>query len=95
MKKTYTVELPIEDAPAVSPSTAYESATQIEIKVPEGYEAYYTMDKSDPTTASTKYVGPIDMPEGETIIKAILVNAKGRTSGVTTRNYVLELSQGE
>ena len=96
VKKTYTVELPIEDAPAVSPSTGqYESATQIEIKVPEGYEAYYTMDKSDPTTASTKYVGPIDMPEGETIFKAILVNAKGRTSGVTTRNYVLELSQGE
>ena len=81
---------------AVSPSTGqYESATQIEIKVPEGYEAYYTMDKSDPTTASTKYAGPIDMPEGETIFKAILVNAKGRTSGVTTRNYVLELSQGE
>lgn len=96
VKKTYTVELPIEDAPAVSPSTGqYESATQIEIKVPEGYEAYYTMDKSDPTTASTKYVGPIDMPEGETIFKAILVNAKGRTSGVTTRNYVLELPQGE
>ena len=96
VKKTYTVELPIEDAPAVSPSTGqYESATQIEIKVPEGYEAYYTMDKSDPTTASTKYAGPIDMPEGETIFKAILVNAKGRTSGVTTRNYVLELSQGE
>ena len=39
------------------------------------------MDKSDPTTASTKYAGPIDMPEGETIFKAILVNAKGRTSG--------------
>lgn len=88
-KKTYTVELPVEDAPAVSPSTGqYESAMQIEIKVPDGYEAYYTMDKSDPTTASTKYTGPIPMPEGETIFKAILVNAKGRTSDITTRNYV-------
>ena len=88
-KKTYTVELPVEDAPAVSPSTGqYESAMQIEIKVPDGYEAYYTMDKSDPTTASTKYTGPIPMPEGETIFKAILVNAKGRTSDITPRNYV-------
>lgn len=88
-KKTYTVELPVEDAPAVSPSTGqYESAMQIEIKVPDGYEAYYTMDKSDPTTASTKYTGPIPMPEGETIFKAILVNAKGRTSDITARNYV-------
>lgn len=91
VEKTYTVELPIEDAPAVSPSTGqYDSAMQIEIKVPSGYTAYYTTNGSDPTTASTKYNGPIDMLGGETIFKAILVNEKGRTSGVTTRNYVLE-----
>jgi hypothetical protein len=59
--------------------------------VPDGYEAYYTLDKSDPTIASTKYTEPIDMPVGETIFKVILVNKKGRTSGITTRNYVLEI----
>ncbi|MGN0422277.1 MAG: chitobiase/beta-hexosaminidase C-terminal domain-containing protein [Lachnospiraceae bacterium] len=92
VKKNYLVELPIEDAPAVSPSTGqYETANQIEIKVPDGYEAYYSMDGTDPTTASKKYSGPINMPEGETIFKAILVNGKGRSSGVTTRNYVLEV----
>ncbi len=91
VKKSYTVELPIVDAPAVSPSTGqYSSAVQIEIKVPEGYEAYYTTNGEDPSTASSKYMGPIDMPEGETLFKAILVNSKGRTSGITTRNYVLE-----
>jgi len=91
VEKTYTVELPIEDAPAVSPSTGqYDSAMQIEIKIPDGYTAYYTMDGNDPTTASKKYSGPIDMPSGETIFKAILVNGKGRVSGVTTRSYVLE-----
>lgn len=91
-KKEFTVELPIVDAPAVSPSTGqYDEATKIEIKVPDGYEAYYTTDKSDPTTASKKYTGPIDMPEGTTIFKAILVNSKGRTSGITTRNYELVL----
>ena len=87
-RKTYTVELPIVDAPAVSPSTGqYEEARQIEIKVPDGYDAYYTMDESDPTTASTKYTGPVEMPEGTTIFKAILVNGQGRSSGITTRNY--------
>ena len=91
VKKSYTVELPIVDAPAVSPSTGqYSSAVQIEIKVPEGYEAYYTTNGEDPSTASSKYMGPIDMPEGETLFKAILVNSKGRASGITTRNYVLE-----
>ena len=90
VKRSYTVELPIEDAPAVSPSTGqYSSAQEIVIKVPDGYEAYYTTDKSDPTTSSTKYTGPIEMPSGETIFKAVLVNAKGRVSGITTRNYVL------
>ena len=91
VKKTYTVELPIVDAPAVSPSTGqYNSPIQIEVKVPEGYEAYYTTTGEDPTTASSKYTQPIDMPEGETLFKVVLVNAKGRMSGITTRNYVLE-----
>lgn len=90
--KEYVIELPIEDAPAVSPSTGqYETDTRIEIKVPEGYQAYYTTDGSDPTTASAKYTGPVDMPEGETLFKAVLVSGDGRLSGITTRNYVLEL----
>ena len=93
--KEYVIELPIEDAPAVSPSTGqYETATSIEIKVPEGYQAYYTTDGSDPTTASAKYSGPVDMPEGETLFKAVLVSGDGRLSGITTRNYVLELPSG-
>lgn len=90
--KTYQVEIPIEDAPAVTPSTGqYTSATQISITVPEGYTAYYTMDNTTPTTASTQYAGPIDMPEGQTIFSAILVNKNGKTTQVTKRNYVLNL----
>ncbi len=94
--KTYVIELPIEDAPAVSPSTGqYEQNMKIEIKVPDGYTAYYTLDGTTPTTASTKYSGPIDMPENDTLFKAILVNSGGRSSGVTTRNYILELPEEE
>ena len=90
-KKTYTVEVPVEDAPAVSPSTGqYDEAVPIEVKVPEGYTAYYTTDGTDPTTASTKYTGPIDMPKGETLFKVVLVNGKGRMSGITTRNYMYD-----
>lgn len=93
VEKEYKVELPIEDAPAVTPSTGqYDTPTQIVIQVPEGYTAYYTMDKSDPTEESTKYTGPIDMPEGNTIFKAVLVNGKGRLTGITTRNYELTVN---
>ena len=51
----------------------YEEHTTITIFVPDGYTAYYTTDKSDPTANSTLYTGPIDMPEGTTIFKAVLV----------------------
>lgn len=86
--KTYTVELPIEAAPAVSPSTGqYDEEKEITIVVPDGYTAYYTMDNSEPTENSEVYSGPVSMPEGSTIFKAVLINGKGRLSGVTTRNY--------
>lgn len=92
--KTYLVELPIEDAPAVSPSTGqYDEYMEITVVVPEGYTAYYTMDKSEPDENSTIYTGPIDMPEGSTIFKAVLINSKGKLSGVTTRNYELNISE--
>lgn len=87
----YTIEFPIEDAPAVSPSTGqYSVATQITITVPDGYTAYYTMDGSDPTSESTRYEGPIDMPMGTTtVFNAILVNNQnGKATSVTTRTYL-------
>lgn len=90
--RTYTVEIPAVDAPAVTPSTGqYDTATQITINVPNGYTAYYTMDGTTPSTASAQYTGPIDMPEGQTIFSAILVsNSSGKASQVTKRNYVLQ-----
>ena len=83
--------IPLVDAPAVSPSTGqYSTATQITITVPDGYTAYYTMDGSTPTASSEKYTDPIDMPENsQTTFSAILVNDKnGKATEATTRNYI-------
>ena len=77
-KKTYTVEFPCRRCTGGLPSTGqYDEAVQIEVKVPEGYTAYYTTDGTDPTTASTKYTGPIDMPKGETLFKSYLSMERG------------------
>ena len=87
----YSIEFPLVDAPAVSPSTGqYSTATQITITVPDGYTAYYTLDGSTPTASSEKYTDPIDMPENsQTTFSAILVNDKnGKATEVTTRNYI-------
>ncbi|MDD2979230.1 MAG: chitobiase/beta-hexosaminidase C-terminal domain-containing protein [Hespellia sp.] len=91
-ERKYIVEIPVADAPAVTPSTGqYDTDTQISIIVPSGYEAYYTLDGSDPTNASIKYSEPIDMPEGQTIFCAVLIGTNsGKASAVTKRNYVLE-----
>lgn len=90
LKKTYQVELPIEGAPIVSPSTGqYNKHTQITVQVPVGYTAYYTTDGSVPSSESNRYYDSITMPEGNTIFSVILINASGRGSEITKRNYEL------
>ncbi len=85
---TYNVELPIADAPAVTPSTGqYTGAQQITVQVPDGYTAYYTMDGTEPTAASEKYNGPIQMPEGNTLFSVVLMSPDGKFSDITKRNY--------
>ncbi len=90
--RTYTIELPIADAPAVTPSTGqYNAPFQITIQVPEGYTAYYTTDDSTPSAASQQYTGPIDMPQGSLIFSAVLISDSGKMTSVTKRNYVLQM----
>lgn len=87
----YTIEFPIADAPAVSPTTGQHPAfTEITITVPDGYTAYYTTDGTDPTEESYQYTEPVAMPEsGQIIFKAVLVNnSNGKYTDITTRNYV-------
>ena len=88
---TYAIQFPIVDAPAVTPSTGqYSQPQQITITVPDGYTAYYTMDGTTPTASSTRYTGPVMMPENaQTIFMAVLVNDNnGKTTEATTRNYI-------
>ena len=70
----------MEDAPVVTPTTGqYYEYTMIEIEVPEGYEAYYTFNGEVPekdSEDSYKYTEPIDMPEGNTLFSAVLIDKK-------------------
>ena len=94
--KTYKVEFPIADAPAVTPSTGqYNHVQSISVVVPDKYTAYYTTDGSDPdpenNSATQEYTGPIVMPAGSTIFSFVLQDQKGRLSDVTRRNYELNI----
>lgn len=92
-EKTYTVELPLASAPSVRPATGeYSEYTMIEVKVPDGYTAYYTMNGGTPSEDSEdsiEYTEPIEMPEGKTLFSVVLIDRKGKASRVTKRNYNL------
>ena len=91
ISQTYTIEFPIADAPAVTPSTGrYTDPHKITITVPDGYTAYYTTDGSEPTASSEKYTGPIDMPANTTTtFNAVLINNRNvKATEVTTRSYI-------
>ncbi len=77
------------DMPRVTPDSGeYLSPQTIYISVPEGSSAYYTWDRTDPTTASIKYNGGIAMPEGNNVLSVILVDEYGNTSSVQRVNYI-------
>lgn len=86
----YMIELPIEGAPAVSPSTGqYSDDTKIIVQVPTGYTAYYTLDGMEPSEKSLVYDEFIEMPIGNTVISVVLIDGNGRKSEITKRNYEL------
>ncbi len=89
---TYEIEIPVPDVPVISPASGeYQSssAPQIEITVPEGCTAYYSFNEK-PTTESTPYAGPVDMPRGESTFYAVIVNQNGKESYPGSATYVVK-----
>ena len=90
----YTIEFPIEDAPAVTPSTGqytepHRSRSQFrkDTRRTIRQTARRRIRNHRPTR---KYTRPVNMPENaQTIFNAILVNDQnGKATEVTTRNYI-------
>lgn len=65
-----------------------DDADTIRLTVDEGCTAYYTLDGTDATTASTAYTDGIVIDK-TTTIKAIAVNAEGKTSSVAGFTYYI------
>lgn len=96
VKKEFEIELSVLTAPQVTPdSGTYTAVTQIEVQVPAGCTAYYTLDEngSTPTASSNKYEGPIDMPVGKNVFSVMVVNENGVYSSVTQKIYQLNVDR--
>ena len=84
----YTIAIPLVEGPSVSPASGtYDEATEITVSAASGMKIYYTLDGTTPTTSSSVYTKPIEMPEGDTTFSCIAVSESGRTSSVIKRQY--------
>lgn len=51
---------------------------------------YYTTDGSEPDSNSTKYTDPIELKDGDVVVKAIAINEKGIPSDVVKQEYKIK-----
>lgn len=96
MSETSKVEYIIDDVevsgPVVTPSSgAYSDYQKITVTIPEGAKVYYTTDGTEPTSASTVYTEPFDMPYGRSDYKFVCIDANGNESNITSVTYSLAL----
>ena len=84
-------------APAVSADPAggtYETPVSVTLSADETADIYYTTDGSDPTTASTAYVSPIDVSTSLTL-KCMAVDSAGNQSAVVSETYIITDTDGD
>ncbi len=91
----YVIEYGAPAAPDVTPvSGKYSEGEKVVINnIPDKCKAYYTIDGSTPTAASTEYTGEFTMPSGNTVVSFIIVNEHNQSSPVVKRNYNVEVNK--
>lgn len=79
------------DPPAVSyDSGEYHSSIDVVLYSSTGDTIFYTLDGSNPTSASNIYTAPIKIENGTTTLKAIVVNSSGISSEVVECQYNIQ-----
>lgn len=83
-------------APTISPfnTTTFNDSVKVTITAAEGTTAYYTIDGTDPTNASTAYTEPFKLTESATV-KAIAYDAENNASAIKSVTYTIEKSSTE
>lgn len=90
LAETYTVELAAPAYPTVTPDGGrMNEETTVTITADENCSIYYTWDGTDPTTESTRYETPLEIPEGNNILSILVVDDRTELdSGVYRANFI-------
>ncbi len=74
--------------PEITPQSGeYSEPFRITIDVPAGLRAYYCWNGT-PDESSERYVGPVNVIEGNNVFNAIFVDEYGNRSNVQRANYI-------
>ena len=71
------------DQPMIAGDVNFADTANVVITADEGMKIYYTLDGTDPTTASTEYTAPFEV-YATTTVKAIAYNVATATSSMVT-----------
>ena len=74
-------------APVINGEVEFETSTTVTIEVSEGLKAYYTLDGTEPTTASTEYTAPFELTETTTVTAVAYDEAADQLSEVSTVTF--------
>lgn len=80
----YSISYETPDMPVVNPDGGtFTVPTQITITCNQKNAViYYAWDESEPSVNSTKYTGPIDVPEGQHILSAVAITKNKLSSAI-------------
>ena len=87
--QTYTIDTTAPTASANVKAGTYNTNKVVTLYMSENGAIYYTLDGTNPTTASTRYTGPIIISSTKTL-KYIAVDNAGNTSPVYAAKYTID-----
>lgn len=88
---TYQVVFEFPDEPEFSvDSGEYSAPFHVTISAEPDCTIHYTMDGSDPDHLSSVYRGPVYIPSGFTVLRAVSMNEEGDMSGIMEAIYNVE-----
>lgn len=86
----YTINIPAPDMPIVTPDGGdFGVETTVTVTIPDGCSAYYTWDGTTPNVNSSRYTGPITVPEGNNVLSVIMIdNNTNLCSDIYRGNFI-------